>query len=84
MYLRQAERVLALEKHFGEMATDKLHEVANELREVFRRRRDGASDLERAFALIREVAFRRIGEKPFKVQVAGALALEKPSPLPCR
>ena len=76
MYLRRAKKILALEKNFSQMTNAKLREAVSELREVFRRRRDGACDLERAFALVREVAFRQIGEKPFPVQVAGALALE--------
>ncbi len=34
------------------------------------------ADIEHAFALVREVAFRKLGEKPFPVQITGALALE--------
>ena len=74
-YLRQAEKILAIEKQFSELANSKLHQIGADLREIFRCNRDTPSDLERAFALIREVAFRQIGEKPFHVQVAGALAL---------
>ena len=73
---RRVGRILALEKHFGDMADAKLHETALEMRDLFRRRRDKAADLERAFALVREVAFRQLGHKPFPVQVAGALALQ--------
>ena len=47
------------------------------MREVFRRNRDTHSELERSFALVREVAFRQIGEMPFPVQIVGALALER-------
>ena len=75
-FLRQAERVLALEQHFAQMADSRLRERATELCELFRCRRDNPSDLERAFALVREVATRQLGEKPYPVQVAGALALE--------
>lgn len=75
-FLQRAEKILALEKYFSEMTKAKLREAASELREIFRRHRDNPSDLERAFALVREVAFRQIGEKPFPVQIAGALALE--------
>jgi preprotein translocase subunit SecA len=74
-FLRQAEGILAIEKHFSELANAKLHQIAADLREIFRCNRDTPLDLERAFALVREVAFRQIGEKPFRVQVAGALAL---------
>lgn len=75
-FLRQAEKILALEKHFSEMANAKLRQRSRELREIFRCNRDNSSDLERAFALVREVAYRQIGERPFLVQVAGALVLE--------
>jgi len=73
---RRVDKILSIEKHFSEIADARLREVACEMREVFRRRRDKAADLERAFALVREVAFRQIGQRPFPVQVAGALALE--------
>lgn len=73
---RRVERILVLEKCFSEIADSKIRQEAGKLREVFRRHRDTASDLERSFALVREVAFRQIGEKPFPVQIAGALALE--------
>jgi preprotein translocase subunit SecA len=75
-FLRRAEKVLELEKDFSQVSDAKLREAAGELREIFRCHRDGPSDLERAFALVREAAFRQIGEKPFLVQVAGAFALE--------
>ncbi|MHC4625844.1 MAG: preprotein translocase subunit SecA [Planctomycetota bacterium] len=73
---RRAERILALEECFSRMADSKMRREASKFREIFRRHRDSASDLEQAFALVREVAFRQIGEKPFPVQIAGALALE--------
>ena len=74
-FLRQAEAVLALETQFSDMGSGKLREVAEQLREAFRRHRDSEEDLCQAFALVREVAMRQIGERPFLVQVAGALAL---------
>jgi preprotein translocase subunit SecA len=74
-FTRMAENVLALEQDVGQMATSKLREQAQDLRAVFRRNRDTAAELHRAFALIREVAARLIGERPFPVQLAGAFAL---------
>jgi preprotein translocase subunit SecA len=73
--LRRAQNVLILEKHFAGMTDQNLREEAATVREVFRRYRDKPQDLERAFALVREVAERQIGEKPFAVQIAGGLAL---------
>jgi len=75
-FLRQAEQVLRHEKHYADMGDGRLREQAAAFRELFLRGRETRADLFRAFALIREVAFRQLGEKPFAVQVAGALALE--------
>jgi preprotein translocase subunit SecA len=75
-FLRRAESVLALEKQFSQMSDANLRKTAGELREIFRRNRDNHSDIERAFALVREVAFRQIGERHFRVQIAGAFALD--------
>ena len=75
-FLRRADRIVSLEKEFSDMTDARLRRVGSEMREIFRCRRDKPSDLDRAFALVREVAFRQIGEKPFPVQVAGALAIE--------
>jgi preprotein translocase subunit SecA len=75
-FLERAQAVLKFEKQFSDMSNAQLRETLGPLREIFRRHRDTAEDLNRAFALIREVALRQIGERPFPVQVAGALALE--------
>ena len=75
-FLRRAEEALKLEKDFGDMSEARLRESAMEMRDIFRRGRDTREDLIRAFAIVREVAFRQIGERPFLVQVAGAFALE--------
>jgi preprotein translocase subunit SecA len=76
-FLRRAERIADLDAQFSSMADHKLREHAAELRHVFRLGRDKAQDWDRAFAIVREVAVRQIGEKPFVVQIAGALALAK-------
>jgi len=75
-YLRRAARVLALEKALADLADSRLREAAAGMRERFRCGRDAPADLDRAFALVREVAFRQVGLRPFLVQVAGAFALE--------
>ena len=76
-FLRRAARILSLETDYANLTDHKLQEQARQLHQVFRLGRDKAPDLNRAFALVREVAARQIGEKPFLVQVAGALALAK-------
>jgi preprotein translocase subunit SecA len=74
--LRRAARIVALEPKFRDAADARLRQTAADLRERFRRGREMPEHLDRAFALVREVAFRQVGERPFLVQVAGALALE--------
>jgi preprotein translocase subunit SecA len=76
-FLHRSDNVLKWEERFSNLADTKLRETALGLREVFRRNRDTATDLDQAFALVREVAVRQLGEKPFPVQIAGALALAK-------
>jgi preprotein translocase subunit SecA len=68
--------VLSYDKHYAQMSDAALRDAAQEFKELFRCGRDTPDDLLRAFACVREVAFRQIGEKPYLVQVAGALALE--------
>lgn len=72
---RSARKVMALEPEFTDVSNGELQATAAGLREIFRLGRDQPQDLERAFALIREVAFRLIGERPYLVQVMGAFAL---------
>lgn len=74
--LGRAERIVDLEKQFDQISDAKLRQKAGEFRELFRCGRETPSDMDQAFALIREVAWRRLGERPYPVQVAGALALE--------
>jgi preprotein translocase subunit SecA len=74
-FLRQAGIVLGYEKQFSTMTAAKLREAGADFHDMFRLGRNTPEDLLRAFALVREVAFRQIGLKAYKVQVAGALAL---------
>ena len=76
LLFRRAQRVVAMGNSFADMSDARLRELAMNLREVIRRGRDSRADLERAFALVREVARREIGEEPFLVQVVGAMAIE--------
>ena len=75
-FLSMARQVLRHEKTYADMGDGKLREQAQSFRDLFLRGRDTRKDLFRAFALVREVAFRQIGEKHFPVQIAGALALD--------
>ena len=75
-FLNMAKRVLSLEGEYKDLADGKLREHAQQFREIFLRGRDTREVLFRAFALVREVAHRQLGEKPYLVQVAGAMALD--------
>lgn len=74
-FLEQADRICNLEETFTTMTDANLRELAINLRACFRCNKDMPTDLHQAFALIREVAFRKIGEKPHPVQIAGGLAI---------
>ncbi len=75
-FLRRAALIVDMEKQFRDLTDPKLHEAALEYRQLFRRGRDTPADLNSACALIREVAFRQTGLKPFAVQIAGALVMQ--------
>lgn len=74
-FLQRAENVLLLEKEFADISNSKLRKHADSLREIFRCGRDTDADVDRGFAIVREVASRQIGEKHYHVQIAGAFAL---------
>ncbi len=76
-FLRRAKKVLALERDFADLADGKLREQCLEMKAHFRLGRDTVADVNRAFALVREIASRQLGEKPYHNQVACALALER-------
>jgi len=74
-YLRQAQKVVDLDKKFAQMTDAALRERALSFRDLFRCGRDREENTIEAFALVREVAVRTMGEKPYMVQVAGAMAI---------
>ncbi|MFW6065491.1 MAG: prepilin peptidase [Planctomycetota bacterium] len=76
LLMRRERRILSMDGEFASLSDAALRDAAETLRERFRRRRDEKDDLDRAFALVREVAARKLGLKPFAVQVAAALGLE--------
>jgi len=74
-YLSRAAAVLSYDKHYSNLSESALHEAALDFLAMFRTGHDKPADLLRAMALIREVAFRKRGEKHYLVQVAGGLAM---------
>ncbi len=73
--LRRADRVCALEPEIAALGSKELIDEADRLRERFRRRRETPAHVERAMALVRETARRRLGLFPYRVQVAAGLGL---------
>lgn len=65
-----------MEKRFLHLSQRELREMAYQLGERFCLGRDTTEDVNLAFAVVREVAAREIGLRPFPVQVAGALAIQ--------
>ena len=74
-YMAKARAVVALEKTYAELAEAALREAALDMRARFRLGRETGEDLTRAFAIVREVAWRQMNLRPYPVQVAAAMAL---------
>ena len=75
-FIRRAERIVSMEKRFSHLSDKRLQEMLMPLRNRFGLGRETAEDQNRAFAIVREVADRTIGMRPFTVQVACGLAME--------
>ena len=74
-FLSQAKKVLALEAKYSELSEEDLKVEIYKLKEVFLLQKDNKKITIEAFAVIREVCFRTLQMKPYKVQVAGGLAI---------
>jgi preprotein translocase subunit SecA len=75
-YLHEADAIMAQEKTLRHVSDRKLRDLMAPLHDRFRRNRAVAEERNMAFALLREVAERTIGLRPYREQVAAALALE--------
>ncbi len=75
MYMSRAGSIIAFEKDLMGLTSPQLREECVRLRDIFRRGRETPHDVDRAFAAVREVAVREVGERPYPVQIAGALGL---------
>ncbi|OQB84249.1 MAG: preprotein translocase subunit SecA [Planctomycetes bacterium ADurb.Bin126] len=74
-FLARAAGIVALETGVKDLTDARLREEALSIRDTFRRGRQTDKQVDHAYAVVREVAARQIGLKPFPVQVAGALAI---------
>ncbi|XAM00267.1 hypothetical protein OT109_02540 [Phycisphaeraceae bacterium D3-23] len=71
----QAKRVCAMNAEIANLNQRTLKDQLAEMREVYRRGKDGEAALLRAMALIRESAKRTLEMEPYPVQVAAGLGL---------
>lgn len=72
---KESEAVVALEPQWSKLTDEALDEQLLALRSIFARRNHKTEHIRQGMAAIREVAYRETGEKPFQVQVMGALGL---------
>lgn len=75
-FLRQADAVLDRGGAFRELSDRKLRAAAESLGNRFRLGHDLDADRQQALALLGEVAARTVGLRPYREQIAGALAME--------
>ncbi len=70
-----ANQVMVLEEDMAKLSDDKLKNKTEEFKKRLEKGETLDDILVEAFAVVREVSFRMIGEKPFYVQVIGGIAL---------
>lgn len=75
-FLDQAEKVVSRQAAFRHLTDRRLRRLMTPLRLRFQLRRDSQTDREMAFAILCEVAARTVGLRPYREQIAAALALE--------
>ena len=71
----QADKIVALDEEMTKLSDDELKHKTEEFKERLESGETLEDILIEAFAVAREAAYRVIGEKPFYVQVLGALAI---------
>ena len=72
---RQADQIVALDEEMQKLSDKELQNKTNEFRDRLEKGETLEDILIEAFAVAREACFRVIGEKPFYVQILGALAI---------
>ncbi|MBI1338204.1 MAG: hypothetical protein GC164_14765 [Phycisphaera sp.] len=76
IHMRRARRIAELSKKYVNLSDARMNEEVASLRELFCREREKKSDVDRAFAVVRELAKRELGMEPYVVQLAAASAIE--------
>ena len=72
---KQANEIMALDEKMQSLSDDELKQKTEEFKERLKNGETLEDILVEAFAVAREAAYRVIGEKPFYVQLLGALAI---------
>jgi preprotein translocase subunit SecA len=76
-FLARAKKILKLDKKYSKLSEEELKNCLLEFREIFILGKEDNRILDETFAAVREVCFRTLKMKPYKVQIAGAIAIEK-------
>ncbi len=76
-FLARAEKILKLEKKYSKLSEHELKKKIFKFREIFILGKEDNIIVDETFAAVREVCFRILKIKPYKVQIAGAIAIEK-------
>lgn len=74
-YTREADRVMAYDEQMGKLSDEELIAKTKEFQERLAKGETLESIKYEAFAVAREAAWRVLHQKPFKVQIVGALVL---------
>ena len=74
-YMREADRVMAYDEQMGKLSDEELIAKTKEFQERLAKGESLESIKYEAFAVAREAAWRVLHQKPFKVQIVGALVL---------
>ena len=74
-YMREADRVMAYDEQMGKLSDEELIAKTKEFQERLAKGETLESIKHEAFAVAREAAWRVLHQKPFKVQIVGALVL---------
>lgn len=74
--MQRARSILKLDAIYSSKSESELKADITYFKEIFSLGRESKQDVNKAFALVREVCWRVMKMKPYKVQLAGGLAIE--------
>ena len=76
IFLNRADKVLEYDAEYSLLSDDELNTEVDKYKKIFMLGRENLETTHQAIAVIREVCWRTMQMKPYKVQVAGAIAIE--------